>query len=232
MIDLQLPTFILDHLPTILQKESSMSSFSTLASVLVNEIWFAQTLVSIIYCIHENRLVCQEKPSNNIMINQFKFMLITNFIWYVAELLITQMSTRLVSLAIHHVVALPIFIMGLMEPQAFSIIYLSPYIWHQLYYLTISPLSKYLPAMVWISDFMPVIVGQRSENAHLVLLIYNLNLFITGLVTFYQAWKSNARVVSFTASLSAIALVFVNYGGHCFYNPTDGICSTYVYFVQ
>ena len=226
MIDLQLPRPILDILvPTWLQAETEGHTFNYRYSILLNELWFIQTIIALIFCLFMGRVLPLQNESRSLFVRQFKVVLITNCCWYILEILITKISTGLWELALHHLVSIPIFILGLMEPNCYSVVYLSPFVWHELYYLSISCLHEQYPKLPWISSF----VCKFGDGAigYWILLAYNVNLLVSGLICFILALKSGGKRISIVTGVTALGLVAVNYWGHCNVNPSETICIPY-----
>jgi hypothetical protein len=149
----------------------------------------------------------------------------TNGIYYILELLVTKMSTLEVELAVHHVLSLILFVPSYFEPQSYSVMYLLPFLGHQFYYIAISPISRYFGAH-GLSDFFGPLVGTRGESSHLILVLYNAVLLMTGMTFLYQSHSSNGRKIGKVVPSMAIGLVYVNYAGYCSHSMDD-MCSLF-----
>ena len=119
MINLQLNRELLDLLPPFLQSQTQLPTFDSKYSILINELWFWQTIIALLYSLFCNRWLPQRLESNSLFLKQFKLVLFGNLVWNIAELVITKMSTNLWELALHHIISVPIFIFGLMEPNVY-----------------------------------------------------------------------------------------------------------------
>jgi hypothetical protein len=103
--------------------------------------------------------------------------------------------------------------------------YLLPFLGHQFYYIAISPLSRYF-SVHGLSDFFGPLVGTRGESSHLILVLYNATLLMTGLVFLYQSHHSNGKKIGKVVPSMAIGIVYVNYAGYCSHS-TDDMCKLF-----
>ena len=229
MLNLQLNRAVLDLLPVWLQPETSSQTFDYKYSIMLNEFWLVQTMVALVYCLGTQRFLPQTTESSSWAVRQFKSVLVMHSVWYILELVITKISTELWELALHHLVSIPIFLMGLAQPNCFSVVYLAPYFWHELYYLSVFPLAKYYPGIPWLSNLFPKYGLSPAVTGYAILLIYNANLLISALISGYLALKSRGNRISRIILIVGLLLVAVNYWGHCESNQQQLICKPYAF---
>ncbi|KAJ3158342.1 hypothetical protein HK101_001334, partial [Irineochytrium annulatum] len=129
--------------------------------IVCNWIWIGQLLFALVGCLRETKLIPKvalpgsplvlyarkrqdptsaEKPSwlgsFATAQGQFRVVLATHTAFYVLEMLMTSMVTKFSSMAMHHVVAIIIFMLFYFYPGNASVISILPIILHSLYWVT------------------------------------------------------------------------------------------------
>jgi hypothetical protein len=113
--------------------------FSPIIQQTLNTIWLAQILISLLYCVCKKKWIPSflngKKHRLSIYESQFHSVLWAHFVFYIAELMYTEMWKRERFMAYHHlssVVLLPLSSYHL--DQFISVLFITPFALHSFYW--------------------------------------------------------------------------------------------------
>lgn len=105
--------------------------------VIFNAIWNFQTLLALVACVHHkfNMPSAVKRWSElPVPIRQFRLLLISHGVMYIAELFLTSMIAQFPSMAMHHYFSMVIFAVTMHQPHMVCTASLIPYYLHTLYW--------------------------------------------------------------------------------------------------
>ncbi|KAI9099420.1 hypothetical protein DFS34DRAFT_649140 [Phlyctochytrium arcticum] len=120
----------------------------------INNLGLLQICTVIYQCIREQRWVPKPDPPQNPWIKQFKIHLVLYNIFYIAEIIFTDMLNQFPCMVAHHIVAILLFCRYIVEFQAVCVLTISPYLFHAAYWTigmgAVSPLLMMYNVMVMV----------------------------------------------------------------------------------
>jgi hypothetical protein len=157
--------------------------------VATNLVFLVQTFICILYFFKRNIFLPVAHHGDYHMEEiQFRGMLIFHCMFYVAELVLTDIISDFTSMSVHHILAIVIFLCMFYEPDTICVFSLLPYALHMVYWVT------------------------GGENEYL-LFFYNIYFFLLGMFMFRHAQQE--KVISIFVPSLSIALPLVNYFSYC-----------------
>ena len=132
----QLPDFILQELPDVLHSQIHRSMFNSSYHYILNYFCFAQVIIGMVASIYHGRITPKSKAPESWWIKQFNILIFFHGLFYIVELLVTQMTLKFSNMAIHHLVALAIFYVFLDENTNLSFLTMLPFFFHALYWVS------------------------------------------------------------------------------------------------
>ncbi|KAI8854860.1 hypothetical protein BC829DRAFT_428930 [Chytridium lagenaria] len=181
-------------LPGVLLEQTQALMFPVRWHVVLNHLWLLQTIIAMAWCISHKRWVPMKGGSYTPWAsNQFRFLLLLHGLWFALELYTTSMWTKFTPMAMHHFLALFIFTTIFREANSLSIVTLTPFLAHTLYW-----------ALGAIHDPL--------------LYIYNALLWVAGIVGLHNILMISDpadRPISLVLPLEVMSVVWINYFTYC-----------------
>ncbi|TPX68933.1 hypothetical protein SpCBS45565_g02815 [Spizellomyces sp. 'palustris'] len=102
----------------------------------LNVLWFCQSLAALLQTLRTRRFLPSPKPpQNSLLTNQFRLHLITHTIFYILELVFTDMMHSFTSMAVHHAFGMLIFGWLWIEWEGMSTVVLIPFVLHAWFWV-------------------------------------------------------------------------------------------------
>jgi len=151
---------------------------------LLNVLWTLQTFIAMFGCIsyglyfpQNSEIKWKDLPP---VVRQFKFLLYLNTTFYIIELFSTRMLVEHHSMALHHLVAMTIFITTLCEPHMVCVCSLLPYLMHNIHWALQSQyeiILYFYNAYFFALGIWSTLVGYNSLLCKLSILLPVVNYY-------------------------------------------------------
>ncbi|KAI9090459.1 hypothetical protein DFS34DRAFT_371563 [Phlyctochytrium arcticum] len=178
-----------------------------------NRLWFIQSLLCMLDCLKQRRILPDPSPPTISLFNsQFRLHLLSHTIFYVVELVLTNMVMGFTNMACHHLVALGIFYSIWAEWNSISAVVILPFMLH---------------AWLWVWS---------GGTSWFILSMYNWALLAAGLAllsnnAYYAAkfgkdaapirWMGLPGLCIFEVGVNAFTYCWSYYGKYCPTLDTD-----------
>lgn len=166
--------------------------FQTYDEILLffNKIWIVQISISLFYCLKKSLYLPRKESVNSYFLYQLYSYFALKSLIYLAEILFTQVFYEQLERFLHHVFAILIFLVTILQPNIISVFYLIPYLIHAIY---------------WIEDL---------EFPDIILAAYNLSLLLSLSIIISKTYNKKKKIINLKFILSTSFLFNVNLFGY------------------
>ncbi|UJR17060.1 hypothetical protein I4U23_003957 [Adineta vaga] len=177
-----------------------------------NQFWFIQIIICICYCIKLKRILPTTLYSKHVAIFQFNFVLLTNGILYIIEMIYTNKFILSFNTFLHHFIAFFIFIFTLFQQDMICVLYLIPYLFHSLYWYLDNSCDYLLFAYnvsLPLSTIFIVAFSSFKSNLSLEIPFVTICLFQMNTFTYFYNDALNLREIETFELMKALILSFI-----------------------
>ena len=165
-------------------------NFDDIQQVL-NNIWLCQIFVCWLHCFRVKQILPNLRLKRNFYIKQFYVYMLVKSVCYTLEMASTNIFFDLHERFLHHLFAILLFASTYLKPHIISVCYLTPYLFHSIYWLT--------PGSKW---------------ADTILMLYNVSMLVFSIIIFVHTYNKRVKVYSLRVLLCTGLLYNVNLFGH------------------